>query len=223
MIVAADLLAPSIVDIIKLLCLVILVLAVWFAPWRKLLASNARQHLFFGSILVLCMFWLLNIRMLESLWLHPLLLTATTLLLGWSLAVLAGTLAQLLLLLFGVGTEEMLALNVFLTTIVPASVSYIAVTISRRIPLQNLYIYMLGAGFLGAIFSVAALTLVFLLLLALSDQQALLASGLQQAPLILMLMFPEGFLNGTIVTALTVYRPELVKTFDEEFYLKRQR
>jgi uncharacterized membrane protein len=82
---------------------------------------------------------------------------------------------------------------------------------------------MLGAGFLGAIFSVAALTLVFLLLLALSDQQALLASGLQQAPLILMLMFPEGFLNGTIVTALTVYRPELVKTFDEEFYLKRQR
>jgi uncharacterized membrane protein len=223
MIVAADLLAPSIVDIIKLLCLVILVLAVWFAPWRKLLASNARQHLFFGSILVLCMFWLLNIRMLESLWLHPLLLTATTLLLGWSLAVLAGTLAQLLLLLFGVGTEEMLALNVFLTPIVPASVSYIAVTISRRIPLQNLYIYMLGAGFLGAIFSVAALTLVFLLLLALSDQQALLASGLQQAPLILMLMFPEGCLNGSIVTALTVYRPELVKTFDEEFYLKRQR
>ena len=38
-------------------------------------------------------------------------------------------------------------------------------------------------------------------------------------PFITLLLFPEGFINGMIVTTLTVFYPGLVKTFDDGFYL----
>jgi len=33
-----------------------------------------------------------------------------------------------------------------------------------------------------------------------------------------LLLFPEGFINGMVITALTVFYPDLVKTFDDEHY-----
>jgi len=38
-------------------------------------------------------------------------------------------------------------------------------------------------------------------------------------PFILLLMFPEGFINGMLVTAFTVFYPDVVKAFYDEFYL----
>lgn len=43
--------------------------------------------------------------------------------------------------------------------------------------------------------------------------------GLSASPRVCLMMFPEGFLNGMIVTTLTVFYPGLVKTFDDSYYL----
>ena len=37
--------------------------------------------------------------------------------------------------------------------------------------------------------------------------------------LVLLLAFPEGFLAGTIVTALTVFYPQIMRTYDDDRYL----
>ena len=38
-------------------------------------------------------------------------------------------------------------------------------------------------------------------------------------PFVLLLMFPEAFINGMVVTAFTVFYPDVVKTFDDDYYL----
>ncbi len=38
-------------------------------------------------------------------------------------------------------------------------------------------------------------------------------------PLISLMMFPEGFINGMVVTTLAVFYPETLKTLDERHYL----
>ncbi|MCV6605417.1 MAG: hypothetical protein OIF34_08930 [Porticoccaceae bacterium] len=38
-------------------------------------------------------------------------------------------------------------------------------------------------------------------------------------PWILLITFPEGFINGIIASGVTVYLPHWVRSFDEERYL----
>ena len=42
-------------------------------------------------------------------------------------------------------------------------------------------------------------------------------------PLVLLLTFPEGFLNGAVISALTVFYPDIVKTYDDVRYLGKPR
>ena len=79
---------------------------------------------------------------------------------------------------------------------------------------------MLGAGFGGGLLAALAMALAALALLWLSGQQDWVTAALANWPLIFLLMFPEGFINGMIVTTLTVFYPDLVKTFDERHYLE---
>ena len=38
---------------------------------------------------------------------------------------------------------------------------------------------------------------------------------------IIVMLFPEGFLNGMLMTILVVYRPEWVSSFDDREYLNK--
>ena len=76
----------------------ILLYAAWRAPWVELFSDNRRQHLLFGTVLVLCILWLVRRDFPSGLSFHFIGMTAVTLLLDWPLAVLAGFIAQLALL-----------------------------------------------------------------------------------------------------------------------------
>ena len=78
---------------------------------------------------------------------------------------------------------------------------------------------MLGAGFGGGLLSVLLVAVTALPVLWLIGQHGWVGQALANWPLILLMMFPEGFINGMIVTTLTVFYPDLVKTFDDGFYL----
>lgn len=39
--------------------------------------------------------------------------------------------------------------------------------------------------------------------------------------LFLLLAFPEGFCNGALMSTLAVLAPEMVKTYDHDFYLSK--
>ena len=44
-------------------------------------------------------------------------------------------------------------------------------------------------------------------------------AALEAWPLITLIAFPEGFINGMLVTTLTVFYPQTMRTFDESYYL----
>jgi len=193
--------------------------AVIKAPWKLVLNKNERQHLIFATSILLGVFSLIRVEALEFLTFHPLIMPAITLMIGWHFSILAAALAQLVLLVMGVDQWGMLGMNFLVTAIIPATVSYGVLKASQRITLQNIFVFLLGVGFLGAALSsiiVATTTLIFLFI---ADYDLSIAQVAKEAPLLLLLIFPEGFLNGTIVTAVTVFKPHLMMTFNEDFYL----
>ena len=197
----------------------VLLAALYYAPWRALLRVNGRQHALLGAILALALFWQLRVEVDESLAVHPLAITTLTIIFGWSLAIISGTLACGLSQ-FG-GDQLWLAWPVdsLLAVTVPACITWLVLQVIERIRQKNLFVYMLGAGFFGAMFSVLSCGAVAIGLFWLSDSQQLLASANQYFYVYALLMLPEGFINGAMVSVTTVLWPHMVKTYDDHFYL----
>lgn len=202
-----------------LLSLVSVLAALFFAPWRALKAKTSRQHCFYVAILLLVGFWMLGVRPSdEGITIHLLGITVVVVLFGWSLAVVAGGIAQCCLLLLDLSDTYSFGINVLLVVIIPASVSRLLLWYIGRMTFTNLYAYMLGGGFIGGILSVIVSALLLMGLSLWPDAQALRDSLENIVPYLFMLAFPEGFLNGTLVTAVTVFSPDLVRTFNEGKY-----
>ena len=195
-----------------------LLLALLKAPWRLISGNHERQHLVFGLSILLGLFWLLQIDALEVLTFHPLVMTAVTLIIGWHFAMLAGAIAQLVLLIAGFDHWQTVAMNFLVTAMIPATLSYAMVLLCQRIPLKNLFVFLFGAGFLGGALCSAAVAITTVSLLFIAGYDLSMQEISREAPILFILMFPEGFINGTIVTAITVFKPHLVKTFNEDFY-----
>ncbi len=196
-----------------------LLTAIIKAPWKLVLHSNERQHLIFGASILLGIFAIMRVETLEVITFHPLVMTAVTLMIGWHFSIIAGAITQLVLLVAGVDDWGMIGPNFLVTAIIPATVSYGMLKISQRITLRNLFVFLLGVGFLGAAFSSIAVVTLTLTLLFVAGYDLPINEIANDTPLLLLLIFPEGFLNGTIVTAVTVFKPHLMMTFNEEFYL----
>ena len=219
MIFAAEFLPLWLIIGSSLIASIALGAAILKAPWALIANNSERQHLVFGASILLGLFWLLRVEALQILTFHPLLMTTVTLMIGWHFAMLAGAIAQLVLLATGFDHWHMLGVNYLVTVIVPATVSYAAVKTSQRIALENIFVFLFGAGFLGAALCALAVAITTLMFLLLAGYDLSIGELANDAPLLLLLMFPEAFLNGTIVTAITVFKPHLMMTFNEAFYL----
>jgi uncharacterized membrane protein len=193
--------------------------AAGLADWAALRRVPSRYHLLFGGVLACVMLWLMSVRVVEGLWFHLLGVTTLTLILGWRLAMLAGTVAVVAHTLLLEQAPAAIAPAWLLTVATPASVTLWLVRALRRLRSRNLFIYMLGAGFGGGLLSVLAVALAALLLLWISGLQSLALGALANWPVICLLMFSEGFINGMLVTTLAVFYPELLRTLDDDYYL----
>lgn len=193
--------------------------AAWTAPWRALWAVPARLHLILGGVLCCVLLWSLSLRFIDGLWLHFLGLSSLTLVLGWRFAILAASLALVLYTLLQ--QQPLLALPAawLVTVAVPATGTRLLLFYLRRLPLPNLFVYTLGAGFGGGILATVLAAITALLMFAAFGLDDWLHSALANWPMIFLLGFPEGFINGTVVTTLTVFFPDAMKTFDSQYYL----
>jgi uncharacterized membrane protein len=190
----------------------VLLWALWRAPWVELFSDQRRQHLLFGTMLALFLLWLVRRDFASGLSFHFIGMTAVTLLLDWPLALLCGFAAQLGLLalgrldLAGLGVNGLLLAETF------------AVLVERRQP-RNLFVYIFCCGFFPA-----ALTALVCLLGGLG---LLWHDGLYVMPpwledfvgYLWLVMFPEAFINGMLVTGLVVFYPDWLETFNRTRYL----
>lgn len=209
-----DTLLPLLLSLVQ-----VTVLAVAFrrSPWTQIARVPARLHLIFGALAFLVLFWQIVARPVPHLPLHLLGITAVTLLLGPELAVLVGSLAQFIVLALRQEPLAQALLDACVGVTVPMLVTMAVLRLAVRWGPRNLYVYLLGVGFLGGGLSMCAYSLTQLGLLWLAQDW----HSLQQwsPALMLLVMFPEGFVNGALVTGLAVYYPDWMKTFDDRHFL----
>lgn len=189
-------------------------------PWVELVADTRRQHLFYGSVFVLCVLWLVRREFDSGLTFHFLGVTAVALLLNWQLAIVAGTLAQLALVVLGMDDALAFGANGILRVLVPVGVTMLISQGLERLKPTNLFSYIFVSGFFAGGISAAATILLGMGVLGWAGTLAPPEGFLEVFGYMLLVMFPEAFINGTVVTGLVVFSPDWVDTFNSDRYFQ---
>jgi uncharacterized membrane protein len=194
---------------VVLLLALLLAWAVLRAPWRALVRRQARQHAFFAALLLLPLLWLGSMRVAEGVEVHLLGMTAVCLVFGWQLALVLGAAAVLALGIGGHWPWASLPFHYLVAAAVPVVVTRALLAAADRLKRTNLFVYLLGVGFLGGVLSMVASLLL----------DARLQGWEADHAMVLLIAFPEGFIDGAVVTALTVFYPSIMRTYDDNRYL----
>lgn len=201
-----------------ILFVVILAHALRSVDWQSFRKDQALQHSFFGAAVVLGFLWHLRAGISPGLAIHVFGITVITLMLGWALAVLSGSLALVITVITGREPLLMFAANGLITVMVPAIVSYRIMLWERRKDFRNFFAYIFFCGFFGSGIAVAVAGLTMCLMLWTSGVYSfgeLVHEYLRYLPLF---MIPEGFANGAFVTGLMVFHPDRLTTLDQRRY-----
>ncbi len=213
-----DLFSPALLQAGWGLALVLLGVALWQAPWRALQAVPRRQHALFAALVVLSLLWSFRFEVMPGLHAHPFLLMTCTLIFGWSLTLLVGALALWLVVLIGAHPWQALPLDWLLAVVLPSTLCFGLMRALYRLRLRNLFFYILGLGFFGTIVVTFVTCVLIALFLAVTQPPAFMDQLWERVAFVVPLLYSEGFLNGLLVTAITVFVPDLVKTFDEHYF-----
>ena len=148
--IAAELLASGTLLLGWALYLPVLLWAAARAPWIELFSDLRRQHLLFGTVVVLFLLWLVRRDFASGLSMHFIGMTAVTLLLDWPLAILAGLLAQLGLIAVGRPDLASLGINGTLLVLIPVAITEACANLVERFQPNNLFVYIFCSGFFPA-------------------------------------------------------------------------
>lgn len=217
--ISAELLSPSTITAGWVIYLGALGWAAARLPWVELFTDTRRQHLLFGTVVALFILWLVRRDFPSGLSFHFIGMTAVTLLLAWPQAILAAALAQGGLVL--AGFQEMVAVgpNGVLLVVIPVVVTEVCAQLVERRQPKNLFVYIFFAGFFPAALATLCVILASLGIL-IEDGRYPMPPWLQDfAGYLWLIIFPEAFINGTAVTALVVFYPDWLETFNRTRYL----
>ena len=151
---------------------------------------------------------------------HLLGLTAVTLMVGWSLAVIAASIA-----LAGVcintsaGLDGFVA-NAMVAGVVPITLSQIMLILIRWYLPKQFFVYVLVNGFLTAGLVGVVCGYLVTWMLVLSGAYSFVDLDRTVLALFPLMFLPEAFLNGWVLVVLVVFRPHWVYSFSDEQYLK---
>ncbi|MFW5954784.1 MAG: energy-coupling factor ABC transporter permease [Guyparkeria sp.] len=193
--------------------------AVRAAPWEALRSAPGRLNLVVLAVPFLLGMWSLNATLMPGLTLHFLGAATVTLVIGLELALIAGLVAALLLPLIAGGGLAIAGWTFVLSLLVPAVMTYGITRASQRWMPPNFFIYLFVGVFLSAVLGVIAHgagTALLVMAMGLYDFDIIWNNYLRVLPL---LAFPEGVINGMIMTALALVSPSLVISFDDHHYI----
>lgn len=218
--IAAELLSEASRLLGWLLYVPVLAWAAWRAPWLELVSDLRRQHLLFGTTLALFLLWLVRRDFESGLSFHFIGMTAVTLLLDWPLALLCALVAQCGLILLGRQDLAAMGINGLLLGVLPVCIAQGCAWLLERQQPRNLFLYIFFAGFFPAALTAAACLTLGTAVLWLDGLYALPPWLEDYAAYLWLIMFPEAFINGMCVSALVVFVPEWLETFNRTRYLQ---
>jgi uncharacterized membrane protein len=219
-VIAAELLSDTSLGLGWAIYVPALAWAVMRAPWLELFSDFRRQHLLFGTVLALFLLWMVRRDFDSGVSYHFIGMTAVTLLLDWPLAVLGGLVAQLGLLALGRQDVAAMGINGALLVLLPVLVTELCAKWVEHFQPRNLFVYIFCCGFFPAALAALLCTLVGLGLLFIDGIFPMPPWLEDFVGYLWLVMFPEAFINGTAVTALVVFCPEWLETFNRTRYLQ---
>ncbi len=198
-------------------------LALWYAVrWadRARLRDRNQQHVWLGTIVFLFFLWNMRVEIEPGFWWHLSAMVVVTLMWRWSLAVLAGSIAQSAVAAVGLNDWSGLLPSLFLGVVLPASLTQVILGLTRAYAPKHFFVYVLVNAFLagGFIFLFTAFLVVGgLLALGVYPWHELKQNFLFLVP---MMAFPESMLNGWLAAIVVAYKPHWIGSFDDEEYLR---
>ncbi|MCX2897753.1 energy-coupling factor ABC transporter permease [Pseudomonas mandelii] len=217
--IGAELLSAETLTVGWLIYVPILIWAIARSPWVELFSDRRRQHLLFGTVFALFMLWLVRRDFDTGVSYHFLGMTAVTLLLDWPLALVGGLVAQAGLVMLGRQDLAAMGVNGALLIALPVLITESCAILVERAQPRNPFVYIFVSGFFAAALS-ALLCLLLALWLLWFDGRFVMPYWLEDfVGYLWLIIFPEAFINGMIVSALVVFSPEWLETFNRTRYL----
>jgi uncharacterized membrane protein len=192
--------------------------AVRWADWSRLRQAD-QQHVFLGAVVCVLVLWSLRTEIQPGLTWHLSAMVTLTLMFGWSLAVVAGSLALTLATLFGLNDWAGFLPTALVFIMLPAALTQLLLGLARAYLPKHYFVYVFVNAFFagGLIALVLALTATGMLLTADAySWQKLSDNYLLFLPL---MFFPEAVLNGWMISIMVGFKPDWVGSFRDEEYL----
>lgn len=194
-------------------------LVLWAVPALRALQGRAdRLNLVLGAAVGLAVLWSMHARVEPGLALHLIGTPVVVLLLGLRLGILAAALAALALPVTGAASLALVPAGWLLSAALPGAI-LVAVAWTARFYLpRNPFVFIFVAAFFGSALALLGTWLAATAMLAWSGQPAPGGAAIPRGAILPLVLFPEAFLNGAVISTLLVYRPEWVRLYDERFY-----
>jgi len=198
--------------------LTVFFLACWRAPWKSwLIGRPDRQHVWLSTLVVILLIGSVRPGVASGVLPQFLLVTTFTLMHGWLLAM--------------VGIGVVLAVNCvqhgnwadwpayFLCeAAVPALFIHgLHAVVARRLP-RNFWIFIFVTVFAG---SIAAFALAALVLFLVAGSWPAGANAGDYLVVLVLMGFAEAYVDGLVMSATVVYKPDWVASFDDCIYFAR--
>lgn len=201
------------------LFILVLIWALKTAPWHKIDGDKSAQHVLLGMAVILFFVWQFGASLENGITFHFLLITLLTLMFGPQFTILA-----MLLALAGVVFQSdlgwlSLGINAVLMGLVPVAVTWGMYRLGAKFLEPNFFVYVFYNGFLSAAVGVVlSLSLGAIILNAneVYTFEVLKQSFIMYIPL---MATPEGFVNGMLLAALVMLKPNWIATFHDKTYL----
>ncbi|MCU7920497.1 MAG: energy-coupling factor ABC transporter permease [Candidatus Thiodiazotropha sp. (ex Dulcina madagascariensis)] len=200
------------------LCAVVMLYALWLAPWRRL-TEKGQLHVFMGAVVALIVLWHMRGQLQPGLSFHLLGVTAITLMFGWSMAIIIASLALFAVSLNAGYGWQGYVVSFLTVALVPITLSQCSLVLVRSWLPRHFFVYVLGNGFFTAWLVGYASGYLAMQLLVYSGAYSMAELQMTIMPFFPLMFFPEALVNGWVITMMVVFFPAWVYSFSDEQYI----
>ena len=197
-----------------------LLFSLWYMPWRWLARSQNLNRFVIVCVAVFSI-WQVRAEIIDGPTVHLLGATLLTLGFGWQIATLGLCLVSVFNTLVNGGDWPVLGINASLFAILAVLTSYAIARATERFLPRHLFMYIFVTGFFGAALTIGLVSLAAVAIIYVSQVVDPWAVSKNFLPSSLLLLFPEAFITGALVTLAAVYRPAWLVSYDEAQALGR--
>jgi uncharacterized membrane protein len=185
----------------------------------RIIKERKWQHIIFGSTVAILFLWSFRVSIYDGLVIHFLWLTTLTLVLGFRWAVLVGSTVLIIMTILGNEQWSMLGVNGLIGVFLPILITYGIFAFSfHRMP-RHLFVYIFLCAFFPGAITMGVKMLAFSGYYFVDGVYTWDIIQYNYTYMTLLMMFPEAFFNGFSITCLVIYKPDLVHTFHDKFYI----